>query len=982
MSHKNMTYMTKTFPRLSKGALLLVLLLFPITLSARHLSGRVVDAQGNDLQGATVELLSAADSSVIRATQTRERTLWGYKYWTYDIDVDNNTTYILRFSMLGFKTQWKRVEVKMADRVNEQWVDEVKLEEDSKVLDEVVVKATKIKMVMRGDTVVYDASAFNLSEGSMLDALIRQLPGATLEDGVIKVNGKTVSTLLIDGRDFFNGDAKKALENLPAYTVENIKAYDKAGRESRFMQRDMGDKDFVLDVTLKKQYKHGWMSNVDVAAGTHDRYSGRLFTMAYGKKSRLTVTANLNNVNNERVPGQDDATGDMPDTGNGLTARKEVNAEYTLQGKDEDNYFSTSNTYAFTDNDSRTRVNAQTFLTGGDYYNLSTSLARTKNTTWSSNNSFSWTPRRQMVWGTFNVSHTSNDGLGASRSGRFSQKPTGMQTLDSIFMPDAARTMTDMLINRVRNDNHYSGSSTSLAAFVSHDIKLSRKGDFWEGDRVGWQATVSYAKADNDRYALNRIEYLRGGNNDYRDQYTATRNHNYQYNLSANYTHFLLDDSAGLRNLFVRPDYTFTQSYNSSDYGLYRLDRLADYDSTSNSIGVLPSTREALLGVQDAANSYRTHFWRRNHAMTLTLNYDDGDGTQRPRYAAEARVVVQNRDERLDYFRARPYNSKRNKWIAQPSVYAVYNFNDSTGSRSVRFSYSESVTLPDLTSMLTIRDDANPLAVTLGNPDLKSAQAHSFYLSATRMHVASQQLSYASLGYILQRNAIATAMLYDKQTGITTTQQRNVNGNWSMDGYVRWQRPVDKKQHLTLGVALYTTYNNSVDLTSVKTGDDDGTAAERSDVHNWTANLSTSLTYQLGEKLRLQLSPRVNYQRATSGRQDFATVSAWQYDFALEGNVQLPWGFEFSTDLTSYNRRGYNDADMNTSNLVWNARLTKLLLKKKLTLALDAFDILGDINSTTFTLNTQGRTEAWHNSLPRYVMLHASYKFTLGMKSS
>ena len=153
-------------------------------------------------------------------------------------------------------------------------------------------------MVMRGDTIVYDATAFDLSEGSMLDALIRQLPGARLSKGVITINGRRVSALLGDGRDFFNGDATMALKNLPAYTVDKVKVYDHSGEASRLMGRDMGDKELTVDVNLKKEYKLGLMANTDVGTGTEKRYNGQLFSMLYGKKDNFNVAASMNNLGN------------------------------------------------------------------------------------------------------------------------------------------------------------------------------------------------------------------------------------------------------------------------------------------------------------------------------------------------------------------------------------------------------------------------------------------------------------------------------------------------------------------------------------------------------------------------------------------------------------------------------------------------------------------------------------------------------------
>ncbi len=215
---------------------LLFLFLFSLSFlsaAARHIVGRVVDGKTHeDLAGAVVELLNPRDSSVIKSTTTTERQVFGWKVFVYQFDVDIDSTYLLRCSSLGYQTAYRCVTVRMANRVNEQQIDDIALQPDVHTLSEVVVKATKIRMVMRGDTLVYDASALNLSEGSMLDALIRQMPGTTLDNGVIKVNGRTVSSLLIDGRDFFKGDMKKALENLPAFTVDKVKAYDKQGQES------------------------------------------------------------------------------------------------------------------------------------------------------------------------------------------------------------------------------------------------------------------------------------------------------------------------------------------------------------------------------------------------------------------------------------------------------------------------------------------------------------------------------------------------------------------------------------------------------------------------------------------------------------------------------------------------------------------------------------------------------------------------------
>ena len=201
--------------------ILILFLLNAHGAQAQYLVGNVVDADNHRLRGATVELLSARDSSVMESTVVdKSPYVAGVGWPDFKFSVQADSSYIVRFSMLGYKTEYRNVKIGQVafERIS------VDMKEDAQALQEIIVKATRVKMVMRGDTIVYDATAFDLSEGSMLDALIRQLPGARLSKGVITINGRRVSSLLVDGRDFFNGDATMALKNLPAYTVDKVKA--------------------------------------------------------------------------------------------------------------------------------------------------------------------------------------------------------------------------------------------------------------------------------------------------------------------------------------------------------------------------------------------------------------------------------------------------------------------------------------------------------------------------------------------------------------------------------------------------------------------------------------------------------------------------------------------------------------------------------------------------------------------------------------
>lgn len=171
--------------------------------------------------------------------------------------------YIIKTEKEGYETTYTPIEVSNIRRRETNRVLSTIYMKRPKVhaIDEVVVTATKVKFYNKGDTVVYNADAFQLAEGSMLDALVKQLPGVELKsDGRIYVNGRFVESLLLNGKDFFKGDNTIMLENLPTYAVNTVKVYDKTGRLSEFLGRDMNDKQLVMDVNLKKQYttSDGW----------------------------------------------------------------------------------------------------------------------------------------------------------------------------------------------------------------------------------------------------------------------------------------------------------------------------------------------------------------------------------------------------------------------------------------------------------------------------------------------------------------------------------------------------------------------------------------------------------------------------------------------------------------------------------------------------------------------------------------------------
>lgn len=196
----------------------------------------------------------------------------------------------------------------------------------------------------------------------MLDALIEQLDGVELkDDGRIFVNGKYVESLLLNGKDFFKGDRRVMLDNLPAYMVDKVKVYEKGSEMASVTGRKEYDKPLVVDVNLKRQYLKGIISNAEAAGGTDDRYLLRLFGLRLTGQSRLSAFGNMNNVNETRKPGRNgDWTPD--DLSGGMLTTKAAGIDYTVDDMQRKWQVNGSAKFGHDNSDLERNQNTQTFL--------------------------------------------------------------------------------------------------------------------------------------------------------------------------------------------------------------------------------------------------------------------------------------------------------------------------------------------------------------------------------------------------------------------------------------------------------------------------------------------------------------------------------------------------------------------------------------------------------------------------------------------
>lgn len=457
--------------------------------------------------------------------------------------VANNHRYTIKVECDGYVPQSFSFDVKVSKRVNTRYLPTIFLRkkkklDDEQLLNEVTVTATKVKFYHKGDTLVYNADAFQLSEGSMLDALIRQLPGSELKsDGRIYVNGRFVESLLLNGKDFFKGNNTVLLQNLPTYAVNSIKVYEKKTDLNLFAKRKVEEDEYVMDVNLKKQYNIGWLGNVDAGMANDDLYLARLFALRTTDHSQLAIFSNFNNMNDGGAPmqGSDWTPEKLPMSR--LTTKK---VGVNLNVDDRLNRFRLRSNADLTHYDNHEETNAYrtNFLSSGDTYERSMNEAKYCNFYLNMNNMLTLTPggRESKCYMTIdqkaNYSRRKQNSI--FYSALMAESWENQEQMWNRLFPISTGELYKNLINRVESKSLNDLKSWLASLDYSCDFIVNEAGDMLQlkfgGDVFG---------KDDEGYSIYSLDYASGnvaGNNDYRRRYVPWSSKGYRYHGGLGYS--------------------------------------------------------------------------------------------------------------------------------------------------------------------------------------------------------------------------------------------------------------------------------------------------------------------------------------------------------------------------------------------------------------------------------------------------------------
>ena len=919
-----------------------VLLFFALPIQANDYKHSVQGSVVDNITGIGVTAkitLMTADSVVIDTITAQIEEMpydIGYHkaYYEFKDAVTAKGKYIVKAEKEGYDVCYMNCELRSTreDYIGVKQIRMTKIVEHE--LKGVTVVASKVKMVMKGDTIVYNADAFNLAEGNMLDALIARLPGAKLEkDGRIYVNGRFIQSLLVNGQEFFAGNPKLALENLPAYTVNKIKVYNKAGIKSRLMERNMGDNTYVMDVRLKREYATGYMGDLEAGGGTQKRYKLRGFGMKFSDKERMGVFFNINNLNdNQRAA----LTGEWSpqDVGNGLLTVKNAGASYLHFLGNEFSWFSTENTWQHINTNNESVTHKQTYLPEGNSFLHNHSKQLSSSDKWESINRLSIDKTNYSTSNSVSISYLRNNGFGSTNSAT-ANETTKLNTLLSRNSLESS-------------DFNFDFSTDNYVKYITDLIR----GDF----------SVSYNRNKQKQFMLNNIQYFQGGQpNDLRNNYFDMPNQKLKLSAGVGY-------DINIRKTTFAPSYSYTYTYNKASELLYRLDWIAGRDI--NQFNVLPSASNALLSVLDNNNSYRFNEYRNEHRFNFHYfkfcrKLFDGE------FTVNLPLRLLNAD--FHYYGVNEQRFSRRKLFFEPNI-RISHWGDDV---SWDFTAGMKSDFPTLLATADYRNDSDPLNIRLGNKDLRNLHHYDVEANVT-INGENEQTISLSANYHRTDNQVAYALIFDNATGISTIYPTSVNGNWNTKFEVEFKRALDKANKILFSNNFSTNYNHSVDMASIA----GSTESQRSIVNNWEFGDELKVNYRLNDNYEFTFHTGGKYYLINSARIGFENIKASDYNIGLNAQIVLPWELQLTTDITMFARRGYQQTEMNTTDWIWNVQLARTFLKGHLTAKLQGFDLLQQLSNTRYVINSQGRTESWNNSIPRYVMFSLAWKFNINPKKN
>lgn len=879
---------------------------------AASLRGVVRDESGEGLPDATVRLLSARDSSYVKGTAAN---LNG----NYIIDGLKAGKYIVSASYLGYVTAYTNVTV--GDGAAK--VPPITLRESTVMLKEATVVGIKTPVKVMEDTVEFNADSYKTQPNAVVEDLLKRLPGVEIgTDGKITANGREVTKILVDGKEFFSDDPQVASKNLPVNMVDKLQVVDRKSDLARMTGVDDGEEETVINLTVKKGMKNGWFGTVEAGYGTDDRYQTTFNINRFWNDNQLTLLGGANNTNDL---GFTDGNGNRfrrfgSDKGINTSQRFGVNFNV---GNKEIFRVGGDVMYSHSDRDTRQLQNRQYLFTDSASYAESGSRARDRGHNLRADFRIEWKPDS---FNSFDFRP------------RFSFNHNNSESIDSTL--NLAGDILRSRVTRSFNTINSKGDSYEVSgnAIFNHNFKHHRGRSYSLNLRYSFSDVTERSNTFSEN-----LFYLLNDSIDAYDQYGDEHTWNNRIQARATWTEPLGDVKNGN---FLTFAYQFAYRWNNADKLVY------DRDVTLTPDG-LPIINPDLYYVDSLSNRFRNDFFTQNIRLgykRIKKEYSLDVGLSLVPSMSKSRNLVDDN------------KSIPKRWVWNVAPFLNYRYRLGK-SRSLFINYRGRSSEPSMTQLQPVADYSNPLRIVIGNPDLDPTFTHYMRLRFQDFNAEKQRSIMVMADAQMVQNSIVSRTSYNPATGGQTTTYTNVNGVWNLRVMNMFSMPLRNKAW-TFTNNFFTMFNHNVGFNN--------------DLRNTSSSLRLNESAAIAwrpQNVELELRPFYSLQTTWNSIQSISTPDVHTYGGRFNGTYYTPFGIVLATDVSYTGTSGYA-AGFDSNYWMWNGSISyQFMAGKAATVALKVYDLLQQKSNVSRTVTANYIDDTSYNSLTRYFMVTFTYKF-------
>ncbi len=919
-------------------------IILPLCLAASAFSqnthtikGQAIDKEYNEpIPLAAVQVLSLPDSTQVKGVVTDDN-------GRFSIDGIGNGKFTIKISFVGYRTKLTDI---TTDSKSGATVDlrQILVNPDTKLLDEAVIVAEVPKVQAIEDTLVYNSAAYRVAEGASIQELMKKLPGVEIsEDGSMTVNGKAVTQILINGKEYMSDDLETLLKNLPANMVDRLKTYERKSDLARITGIDDGEEQTVFDLQIKKEMLGGLISNIDLAYGSSNLYNGKANVNRFNEDNQLQVFANASNVIDQGVGNGGRQWGNT----RGINTRQSLSGTYSYRT---DKLELNSNIGVnHNENDSRQTSSSEYFYGKNSTFSNSSNNNLNNNTSFHANFYMEWKPDTMtniIFRPNFNISKS--DGSSNSKSATFSGDPHQFMTDPLAQMDEYIGTDKDSIFtNRNVGRSNSNGNNLNGSFNLQGNRKLNTK-----GRNITFRANGNISNSKNDNTSLNVTDYFKfkdiHGNDsiNVRNRLTKTPGDNWNYSVQLLYTEPIFE------KVFWQTSYRFNHSVNTSDRQTYAFDDMPQF---------IDSIPDNWWDYRDASLSKYAKYTTIRHDIQTSIRWVHDN------FNLNTGIRIQPYTTHLEYTQGESYDLTKHLSNINPTFDFRYNF---TKQKYLRLRYNGSNSQPSMTNLLPITDNTDPLHITMGNPDLKPSFTNTFNFEF-RAFNSDKQNGFITRGNIsTTNNSISNRVAYNEETGGSTTRPENINGNWNAYAMVGGNVAL-KDTRYTFSLYGNANYSNQVGYLY----------QNQQTLESTTRTFSPSTNFNAAfrdDNLEITISGDVRWNHSRNDIRTSGNMDTWNYSIGPSGNVTLPWDIRVFADLLMSSRRGYSDASFNTNEFIWNMQVSKSFLKNKAAMiSVQAFDILGERKNYSRNISASSKSDTQYNAINQYFLVHFVYRLNM-----